>query len=218
MNNNTISNAERYKRERQQQVKDRHQQILFTARELFLENGIEPTTMQEIADAAQISKMTLYRYFPDRASVAIEVAISTIHEIRSYIIEEYKTNTGSNTQPLDMFTAIIDSYPKFEEGYRFMAMFDNLYYSSYPTPELHTRYRTVVSQIFGNKLDSLINDKAGHEKYARIMTITNMIMAFLQRLALRGELMSKEQQLPVDTQLQLFRGYIVGISKDIILE
>lgn len=218
MNNNTISNAERYRRERQQQVKDRHQQILFTARELFLENGIESTTMQQIAEAAQISKMTLYRYFPDRASLAIEVAINTIHEIRSHIIASYPPGTASSTQPLDMFTAIIDSYPKFEDGYRFMAMFDNLYYASYPTPELHTRYRTEVSQIFGSRLDSLVNDQAGHEKYARIMTITNMIMAFLQRLALRGELMRKEQQLPVDIQLQLFRGYILGISRDILLD
>lgn len=215
MKNNITSNAERYRRERKQQVEDRREQIITTARILFLKNGIEHTTMQEIADAAHISKMTLYRYFPDRASVAIEVSISTLHQIRTHTLHHIGIDNRKDAQFKDIFLAIIDSYPELEEDYRFMAMFDNLYYENYPTPELEARYKEEVQGVFMDALVRLSTDEAGQEKFAHFITIANMIAAFLQRLALRGELMAEEQRVTAEIQLQLFRKYITEISNDI---
>ena len=208
-------NQERYRLERNQQVQDRRQHIISTAREIFSTNGIENTTMLELAEAAHISKMTLYRYFPDRPTVAIEVAIDTIHQIRARITQQMTLTPTSQNQLQNMFVAMIDAFPELEKEFRFMAMFDSLYYSSYPTPELQQRYQAEVQNIFGRSLDTLITTLEGREKFTKIITTANMITSYLQRLALRGELMSNEQMVPIEIQLQYFRKIVVNITNDL---
>ena len=46
--------------------------ILDTALPLFLQQGYEATTMEEIADRAQIGTTTLYRYFPSKDLLLLE--------------------------------------------------------------------------------------------------------------------------------------------------
>lgn len=46
--------------------------ILATALPLFLDRGYEATTMEEIAEAAQIGTSTLYRYFPTKDALVLE--------------------------------------------------------------------------------------------------------------------------------------------------
>ena len=46
--------------------------ILDTALPLFLERGYEATTMEEIAQLAQIGTSTLYRYFPTKDALVLE--------------------------------------------------------------------------------------------------------------------------------------------------
>jgi TetR/AcrR family transcriptional repressor of mexJK operon len=45
---------------------EKSDQILQIATELFLSNGFSATSMEEIAKAAHMSKLTLYRRFPDK--------------------------------------------------------------------------------------------------------------------------------------------------------
>ena len=46
--------------------------ILDTALPLFLEQGYEATTMEEIAERAGIGTSTLYRYFPSKDLLVLE--------------------------------------------------------------------------------------------------------------------------------------------------
>lgn len=43
--------------------------VLASARTLFLDKGFDATTVEEIADAAHVSKATVYNNFPDKAAV-----------------------------------------------------------------------------------------------------------------------------------------------------
>ncbi len=52
---------------------DRIRQIKSSAERLFLEDGYVRTTMQAIANAANISKKTLYEIYPDKAAVFLAV-------------------------------------------------------------------------------------------------------------------------------------------------
>lgn len=52
--------------------------VLAAAARLFAENGAENTTMDDIARAAGVGRATLYRRYPDRASIA--VALLDEHE------------------------------------------------------------------------------------------------------------------------------------------
>ncbi len=50
------------------------EQVLATARELFLQLGFEGVGVDEIARQASVSKATLYAYFPDKRHLFMEVA------------------------------------------------------------------------------------------------------------------------------------------------
>lgn len=47
--------------------------IMQAAYQLFSQRGITPVTMPEIADASQVSRATLYRYFPSKPELVIAV-------------------------------------------------------------------------------------------------------------------------------------------------
>ncbi|MDA5557316.1 TetR/AcrR family transcriptional regulator [Shimia sp. MMG029] len=49
-------------------------QVLEHARRLFMQHGFESVSMDHIAQAAQVSKATLYNYFPDKRMLFMEVA------------------------------------------------------------------------------------------------------------------------------------------------
>lgn len=54
-------------RPRLEEIEGRHQLILEAAGEMFLRLGFDGTTMDAVAEAARISKRTLYARYPDKA-------------------------------------------------------------------------------------------------------------------------------------------------------
>ena len=55
------------------QVDEQRSSILDAAEALFLQNGLDSTRMIDIAAQAGITKVTLYRYFPNRDVIALEI-------------------------------------------------------------------------------------------------------------------------------------------------
>lgn len=49
-------------------------QVVDGAREIFMKDGFEGASVDDIARAAQVSKATLYKYFPDKRRLFMEVA------------------------------------------------------------------------------------------------------------------------------------------------
>ncbi|MGJ8544069.1 MAG: TetR/AcrR family transcriptional regulator [Sulfitobacter sp.] len=49
-------------------------QVLAGAREVFMADGFEGASVDDIAQVAQVSKATLYKYFPDKRMLFVEVA------------------------------------------------------------------------------------------------------------------------------------------------
>jgi len=47
--------------------------IIHTAKDLFWKHGVSRVTMQEISDKADVSKMTLYKYYSNKRELALEV-------------------------------------------------------------------------------------------------------------------------------------------------
>ncbi len=56
-------------------------QVLDAARRAFMEEGYEGTSMDDIATLAQVSKATVYSYFPDKNLLFIEAAKAEIGRI-----------------------------------------------------------------------------------------------------------------------------------------
>jgi len=66
---------------RQRKKERTRAQVRETALRLFAEQGYEDTTVGQIADAAEVSLSTLFRYFPTKAQLVVSVDLSTlVHE------------------------------------------------------------------------------------------------------------------------------------------
>lgn len=73
--------AERKSRERE----ERHKLILEKAKELILEKGVDALNMQEIAEACELSKATLYLYFDSKESLLAEILDEAADSFCSFV-------------------------------------------------------------------------------------------------------------------------------------
>lgn len=72
--------------------KSKQDQIIETATELFFERGIQATSMDEIAEAVPVAKMTIYKYFQNKDGLVGEVLrryVRVIHAGMSAKIEQH---------------------------------------------------------------------------------------------------------------------------------
>lgn len=58
----------------------KYQSIYRTAKELFWKFGIKRVTTEEICREANVSKMTYYRFFPNKTKLAIQILSDTFNE------------------------------------------------------------------------------------------------------------------------------------------
>src|SRR4051794_24576042 len=77
------------------QVDARRTDILDAAERRFLRNGLEHTTIADIAEEAGVTRMTLYRYFRDRDTIAFEIAGRMLQRI----VSENGTATAAGDGP-----------------------------------------------------------------------------------------------------------------------
>ena len=70
--------AERKEREKQQ----RREEIMQAAEEVFFSKGFEKSTMDDVAEKAELSKGTLYLYFKSKEDLHMAVARKAINLLR----------------------------------------------------------------------------------------------------------------------------------------
>lgn len=67
------------RRERKRQAI--HQSLLEAAAELFRERGITRTTVDDIAEAADVARQTLFNHFPYKEAFALELTADSVEEV-----------------------------------------------------------------------------------------------------------------------------------------
>ncbi|MCB9421730.1 MAG: TetR/AcrR family transcriptional regulator [Ardenticatenaceae bacterium] len=196
-----ISKLEASRQKGAHQVDDQRANILDAAEKLFLEKGLEQTSMSDIAAEADLSRVSLYRYFPDLHPIAFEIAARMLQQIYGSI------TAGEANFDLalarKMMIAAINQFYELRDAYRFLGMFDQLYGAGYPTEELAAWYKEQVGV-------GMLNIQNGATDIApeQIAMIGNCVMSFLQKLAARGDLMAEEQGVSLNTQLALLKDMV----------
>ena len=199
-----ISNAERYRQERQQQVQDRRINIIDAAERLFLDKGLANTTMIEIAQKARISKVSLYRYFSSRDPIAFEVAIRMLKKIAATANDKIpKHVTGIEAIRMG-YLNMIREFDTLRDAYRYISMFDHLYAKTYPSDELAQWYKQGIFGLFGWQHSAFDTSKLDVQVREQLVTLGNAVMSFLEKMAARGELMGVEQGVPLCKQIRHF--------------
>ena len=80
--------------------------ILKSARKLFRARGYEDTTIEEIADAASVSRATLYNYFPCKENLLTGIADAALDEVRLLIRRERKKGAPAQEILRQVLTAL----------------------------------------------------------------------------------------------------------------
>src|SRR5215207_7186773 len=75
---------------------DRKRQLLGHAKHLFVTLGYQHTTTKEIAQAAGVTEPVLYRHFPNKKALFLEV----LQEIRKATLNRWHGETNGVADPL----------------------------------------------------------------------------------------------------------------------
>ena len=200
------SSIDEERRTGKHQVEDQRCAILDAAELLFLQNGLDQTTMVDIAHKTGIHKVTLYRYFPDIHPIAFEIAARMLKRI----VEA--TSTGKPSLTLEAMKknalAMVDQFHPLRDAYRYLGMFDHLYGDHYPDETLAAWYQEQLIATFnwGGSPDQAPTLEITTSD--QVIVILNSIISFLEKLAARGELLANEQGVPVEKQLKVYREII----------
>lgn len=196
------------------QVDEQRNAILSAAETLFLQKGLEGTTMGEIARETGIHRATLYRYYPDRDPIAFEIAVRMLKKIS--LTAGYLESSNQPIPEREFMLAMIDHFDELRDAYRYLGMFNHLYGDRYPNETLADWFKEQVYSVIPSR--SELQREELKEERTRIVVILNAIMSFLQIMAGRGDLMASEQGVPIPKQLSIFKEMIQVYLDQIHLE
>ncbi len=85
---------------------DRKRQLLAHAKQLFVTLGYQHTTTEKIAQAAGVTEPVLYRHFPSKKALFLEV----LQEIRQATLHRWEDQTKRVSHPLEKLHAVVDLF------------------------------------------------------------------------------------------------------------
>jgi AcrR family transcriptional regulator len=203
----SASKSEANRQTGKHQVDEQRACILDAAERLFLQNGLQNTRMVDIAAQAGITKVTLYRYFPNRDVIAVEVHARMMERTASLVnIGDVEPGPEAVRR---LVRSMIRNFDSLRDAYRLMGMFDQLYLDNPPNAAL--------TQWTKNQLLSLpwkgaapVGRLHEHPQGGQLVVVLSTVVWFLEKLALRGELTWSDQAVPLEEHLKLFEDMIMG--------
>ncbi len=134
--------SELSRKEREKQL--RRKEILAAAVEVFADKGFEHATLDEIAEAAEFGKGTIYNYFSSKE----ELFLTLLEEGQAALKEMLRERIEKCHNPLEKITAYVevsfDFLQKREKHFRIIAL--EMHHPSSILGELHQRMRGRVEQ------------------------------------------------------------------------
>ena len=77
--------------------------IIQNAMAVFLNKGLFETVMDDIAEASDLTRRTLYRYFKTKEDLAYEVVILILEEWNQFQMDVYENVEGNGIGKLEQF-------------------------------------------------------------------------------------------------------------------
>lgn len=72
----------------------RKQDILSAAEKLFIQNGYQKTTLEDIADSCELSKGTIYLYFKNKEQLFLSILERALVDFNTYLLEHIESTTN----------------------------------------------------------------------------------------------------------------------------
>jgi AcrR family transcriptional regulator len=188
---------------RSQQVK----LIVDAAERVLLRQGLSQAKMTDIAAEAGISRPTLYKYFGAIDELAFEVQMRSL-DLLNQVIKQHLSGSGAPAieKIRLMFSACLYFYDTYPQYVIFSALFDYYFSRGYNNSGAEQRYSTFLKKF--SELENLITKgmqdgtiRQGLDPHNTAFMVENTMLAMLQRMALRGEILRREQDILPRAQL-----------------
>ncbi len=186
---------------RQREKENRHKTILKAAKKLFFKKGLENTTMDEIAEEAELSKGTLYIYFKSKEVLALNIINESSDLLYDTLRKADDTNKRGIERITDITQALTDFFIDNKKEFRFFRYMDTLTASLGSENDILKEWQNGIEELINVILaivvdgikDGSIRKDMEPDKIAFIYS--NMILSFLIRLSSNKRILLMAQSM-----------------------
>ena len=188
----------------------RHKAIVDAAEKLLIESSWDSVQMQDIAKEAEVGVATLFRYFPKKQTLIIDVANQILTEELDFYCDISKQEITGIEKVESIFTRVnrLDNpgalkKSKFIDVFESnISEFDNFAAEAKDYFAIRNDISNIVSKIVqeGQADNTLPSDECVTDE---IMTMINNYSLFARKLALMKGIMTLEKHPGISTQLKI---------------
>lgn len=175
--------------------------VTVAALELFLKNGIENSTIDDIAVYANVSKMSIFRYFQSKVDIVkaatIELFKNTQYRLKkSSFSDDNNMLTGMQfaKKQLEIFTDVIDNHPQFLNYLCELVLFFSRHELDIDFPQKKQLEELWIAALERGMLDKSIGFIENHKTFYR--TLHNLFVGVILRLYLIKRNLASPEILP----------------------
>ncbi len=199
---------------------NQRERILEAAETLFIRDGIDRVNIGDIADAARISRMTLYEYYPNKQEVAWAIFQKLLKDMQTDPADQSLQSEGNGFQRVEhAMLALVHVLEQHPEHLRFIVEFNALY-AREGNP---ARVRQIVEHawpggynLFAQMIQQgILDGSLRPELDPNLLSaaILNLLNAMNSRFALLGDLIREEYGQPVMAMYrEICRAFLRGIQ------
>jgi AcrR family transcriptional regulator len=198
---------------------NQRERILEAAEMMFIQNGIENVSISAIANAARITRKTLYIYFTDKHDLAWAVFEKFLEDFKAEMTGSDTITGGSGFQRLESFIIeVVKQLEAHPDHFRFLGEFNSLYArENNPAALRHfIEQRWGAYDFVGQLISEGIADgslRPDLDARRTSAALLNMMNAVSTRFALLGAQITQEYGLPVmDIYWDICRAFLRGIK------
>lgn len=205
----------KWEQELDQMRNSRRKQIMDATFELVLEKGLMDITIVDIVKKAEISRVTLYKYYNSIHEIVFDIQLQILNELSELQDERLKGKNGIEKLK-DYFGTFIRMFQTHPDHFRFAAIFDQYYQSSYPTLELEERYQNFTKQgivLIEQVIEEGIHDGSIRKDTDPVMMaqiLSHITMGTTQRIAVRSEIYKTESKVDSGEMLNYLMSFLTS--------
>lgn len=147
----------------------KYNRLMEKSEELFINLGYKAISVEEIAEAAGISKMTIYKHFKSKEDLLFEVVISMMNKGTAFLEGEIHNISGT----LEKIDYLMQFNLEVSKGYS-MAFMNDIMSIPYVTEKILEEKYKVSRKLFGDIINEGI--KKGEIRQLNADFITDMLI------------------------------------------
>ncbi|MEH7351403.1 TetR/AcrR family transcriptional regulator [Gottfriedia acidiceleris] len=212
---------QQWKEQLEKHRNNRKEEILTAAQHLFLERGLGVVKLNDIVKHCGISKVTFYKYYKSIDEVIFAVQMSLLEKFNEQD-KNWESKGKNGWEKMEYVLRIQkETFQTEHAAISFIGLFDMHYRDHYPTPELENAFLDLLKKgrsHFKNILLEGIQDgsiRNDIEIRTLQFTISNVMSATIQRMALRGKILKYDQGIEPDLILEQMVNMILTYIKPV---